>query len=320
MSRIFRSRILPLLFLAFLAAIPPCSADTGLHKRFFHSGNGRINLLNPKTNAVFDGIYRNKDGSYRLEALKRIDLVFGARYSDPAAVISLRLIEFLDYLQDHLRPHGQIVIISGYRSPQYNTMLRNKGGLAAKASLHQYGMAADIEIKGVPPQRIWNYVKHLGFGGAGYYHGRMVHVDVGPARSWDEKTSGVGTDISTHNKLIDLVTNYDIYRPGDPIALRFTRMTAFPIGVSPHFTLERMGRGGTVKRSMPFEPSFTMGRRAGSATCPQFSSIEALLGIDYRLPRHLQPGNYRVCASFCDRPWQEMPAQIATPTFRVVQR
>lgn len=320
MQQIPPFKVLFLLLLCTLASIPPCSARASLTRRFFYSGDGRINLLNPKTGVTFDGRYRNRDGSYRTQAIKAIDQVFGAQYGDPVEVISLRLIEFLDFLQDHLRPKAQIIIISGYRSPQYNTMLRHEGRLAALASLHQYGMAADIEINGVPPERIWNYVKRLGFGGAGYYHGKMVHVDVGPTRSWDETTSGVGTDISIHNKLIDLVTGYDIYRPGDPITLRFVRMTAFPVGVAPEFVLDRMGAGAKVVQSIPFEPSFTMGKSGGNGTCPQFSSIKALLGIAYTLPRNLQPGDYRIEASFCDRPWKEMPAEISTPIFEVVQR
>ena len=63
--------------------------------------------------------------------------------------LSLRLIEFLDYLEDHLNKGAKITITSGYRKPKYNTMLRDKGNLAAKASLHQYGMAADLKIEGV---------------------------------------------------------------------------------------------------------------------------------------------------------------------------
>ena len=46
----------------------------------------------------------------------------------------------------------------------------------------------------------------------GYYHGDVVHIDVGPARFWDETTSGVGTGISDGNKLIGIITDYDVYR------------------------------------------------------------------------------------------------------------
>ena len=93
------------------------------------------------------------------------------------------------------------------------------------------------------------YGQDAGFGGAGYYHGDTVHIDVGPARSWDETTSGVGTGISDDNKLIGLVSDYDLYRPGEMVTLRFIRMTAFPIGVASEFALDRLGRAGRRKEN-----------------------------------------------------------------------
>ena len=105
-------------------------------------------------------------------------------------------IEFTDYLEDQLGKGSLITITSGYRAPEYNTKLRKGGGLAAKASLHQYGMAADFIMDEVPSKRVWEYVRSIGFGGTGYYHGETVHVDVGPSRFWDEKTSGIGTGLS----------------------------------------------------------------------------------------------------------------------------
>ena len=167
---------------------PLCYADLP-PSRYFHCGDGHIHLISVKNSASFKGQYRTDDGSYNQEALKGIHQVFCASYGDPISEISLRLIEFLDSLEDVLCPEGRITIISGWRSPEYNRKLRDKGKLAAKASLHQYGMAADIKIEGIHPEHIWNHIKGLGFGGVGYYHGDLVHVDVGPPRSWDETSS-----------------------------------------------------------------------------------------------------------------------------------
>ncbi|MGB2687863.1 MAG: DUF882 domain-containing protein, partial [Desulfobacterales bacterium] len=235
----------------------------------------------------------------------------------PLATISLRLIEFLDYLEDNLHPGARITIVSGWRSPQYNTDLRNKGRLAAKASLHQYGMAADIKIQGTSSKRVWNTVKKLGFGGTGYYKGKLVHIDVGPARSWDEKTSGVGTDISTQNKLIGLVTDYDIYLPGEMIDLRFIRMTAFPIGVIPEFVLEKVETDGQSKEIACFKPSFAI---AAKSQCPQFSDIDQMMGIRWKLPSDILPGRYKIRTSFCQRLWEDMATEIVTPEFAINHR
>lgn len=285
--------------------------------RYFMSGNGRIHLVSAKTDAAFKGVYRLPDGSYDQAAVKAIQQVFGAQYGESISTISMRLIEFLDYLEDRLQPGAKITIVSGWRSPQYNTSLREKGRLAAKASLHQYGMAADVKIDGVSSDLVWNYVKTIKFGGVGYYHGELVHVDVGPARSWDETTSGVGTDISDHNKLIGLVTDYDIYRPGDPMTLRFIRMTAFPIGVRPTLRLEPADAGGGLGQPLVFTPSFAV---KGDGQCPQFADIAEMMGIKYALPKDLPPGRYRIKADFCQRLWDDMPTAVATPEFEIVRR
>jgi uncharacterized protein YcbK (DUF882 family) len=286
-------------------------------KRFFYSGDGKIYLVNAKNGVSFHGTYRDGNSVYSEKALREIDRVFGANPSNESSIISLRLIELLDFLQDHLRPGARITIVSGYRSPEYNHELRAEGRLAAKASLHQYGMAADIIMDGVRSDDIWNYIKDLGFGGAGYYHGALVHVDVGPARSWDEKTSGVHTDISNHNKLIGMVTDSDIYLPGEVPELRFIRMTAFPIGVQPVFELERVEEDGSLKRVCSFDPAFRFGT---GGVCPRFGDISQMMDVKCGLPENVPPGLYRIRARFCDNPWEEMPADALTPAFEVIQK
>jgi uncharacterized protein YcbK (DUF882 family) len=282
--------------------------------RFFYSGDGKLSLISEKNGRAFEGAYRNAAGDYDESALRAIYRVFDAPYDDAFPRLSLRLIAFLDFLEDRLRPGARMTITSGYRSPAYNTSVRNRGGLAAKASLHQYGMAADFVMDGVPSERVWDTVKSLGFGGAGYYHGRTVHVDVGPARSWDEKTSGVGTDISDDNKLIGLVTDFDVYRPGETMTLRFIRMTAFPIGVMPSFTLGRKMNDEAVAEAITFAPTFAE-KKEGD--CPKFDDIEQMAAIQWQLPTDLSPGRYEIYARFCGRAWEAMPPEVATPIFEV---
>jgi uncharacterized protein YcbK (DUF882 family) len=294
----------------------PGMAATADQNRFFYSGDGRIDLLSKKNGHRFSGVYRRGAQSYDKSALKDICRVFDAPYDPELSNLSLRLLEYLDFLQDSLDREAKITITSGYRSPEYNTGVRNRGGLAAKASLHQYGMAADIKMYGVPARRVWETVKALGFGGAGYYHGDTVHIDVGPARSWDETTSGVGTGISDDNKLIGLITDYDLYRPGEMVTLRFIRMTAFPIGVASEFALDHLTRPDGARPTIPFAPSFAVTAERG---CPNFEDIAQMAFIRWRLPVELPPGRYAVRARFCGIEWKGMPPEIATPEFEVVQ-
>jgi uncharacterized protein YcbK (DUF882 family) len=291
-------------------------ADPAAGSRFFHSGDGRIRLVGEQSGVRFQGAYRLPEGGYDPAAVSAICRVFGAPCRSPDTQVSLRLVEFIDFLQDRFNPEAVIRVVSGYRSPSYNTRIRKKGALAAKASLHQYGMAADLVMEGVPSRVVWDEVRKVGFGGAGYYHGETVHVDTGPPRSWDEATSGVGSGLSDDNKLIGLVTDYDVYRPGDLVMLKFVRMTAFPIGVESRFLLKRLLEGEEASVAAAIPPAFCDG--TGTGPCPRFADIAQMAGIRLRLPESLVPGRYLLSARFCDVKWPAMPPGVDTAPILVV--
>ncbi len=195
--------------------------------RYFLAGDGIVQIFNAKTKAGGEIRYRLPDGSYFKKGIEQINRVYGGE-------ASLRLVSLLDYLQDHFQKKSKaatIRVVSGYRSPRYNEGLRRKGKLAAKTSLHLEAMAADIEIDGVGGKTLWNYARSLQCCGAGYYHGKGIHIDTGPNRSWDETSTGVGLDLGSHNKLVLLRTDQDIYLPGETVRLTLARITDYPIGV-----------------------------------------------------------------------------------------
>lgn len=282
--------------------------------RYFFSGDGDITIYSEKNDKSFSGVYRNGPGNYDEKALREICRVFGAPHEPSRMGLSLRLIEFIDYLEDHLNSGGKITIISGYRKPEYNATLRAKGNLAAKASLHQYGMAADLKIQGVKAETLWHYVRGLKFGGTGYYHGDVVHIDVGPARFWDETTSGVGTGISDGNKLIGIVTDYDVYRPGMTVTFRFIRMTVFPIRVTSEFSLIHQDGRDETEKHRNFIPVFNISHKD---RCIGFKNIDEMNTLKYKLPMDLKPGRYKIQARFCDEAWPDMPSRIQTPEFKI---
>ena len=61
----------------------------------------------------------------------------------------------------------RIEVVSGYRSPKYNLMLRKKGREVAKSSQHTQGTAVDFRIRGVPTKTLLRFVKSLRRGGVG---------------------------------------------------------------------------------------------------------------------------------------------------------
>jgi uncharacterized protein YcbK (DUF882 family) len=79
----------------------------------------------------------------------------------------------------------RIDIISGFRSPKFNLMLRKKGHEVARDSQHTYGHAVDFRVPGIATRVLLQYVRSLHLGGAGFYpESEFVHADTGPVRYW----------------------------------------------------------------------------------------------------------------------------------------
>ena len=82
--------------------------------------------------------------------------------------------------------HSDIVdVVSGFRHPKYNLMLRKKGRQVARDSQHTHGNAVDFRIKGITTKQVLHYVRSLRVGGVGFYpHSQFVHSDTGRVRYW----------------------------------------------------------------------------------------------------------------------------------------
>lgn len=91
-------------------------------------------------------------------------------------------------LRDAARHFGRdrIDIVSGFRAPKYNLMLRKKGREVARDSQHTHGNAVDFRIPGVGVHALEAWAKSLRLGGVGLYEGSgFVHVDTGRVRYWN---------------------------------------------------------------------------------------------------------------------------------------
>lgn len=87
--------------------------------------------------------------------------------------------------------HEVIHVVSAYRSPATNNMLRSRTRGVAKNSMHTYGKAMDFFLPDVPLARIRETGLHLQMGGVGFYptSGQpFVHMDTGPVRYWPRMT------------------------------------------------------------------------------------------------------------------------------------
>jgi len=105
-------------------------------------------------------------------------------YTNQATQVDERL---LGVVVRAARKFGQayVEIVSGYRAPKYQLMLRKKGHEVARDSEHPLGHAVDFRLPGVPVKRLVGFVRSLRLGGVGYYpRSQFVHADTGRLRFW----------------------------------------------------------------------------------------------------------------------------------------
>jgi uncharacterized protein YcbK (DUF882 family) len=99
--------------------------------------------------------------------------------------IDPQLLNILSQIQIFCRSTGVYEIISGYRSPGTNQLLRERSAGVAQNSLHMQGKAIDIRLTDVPTRKIQHMAIMLRRGGVGYYaDSDFVHIDTGDFRTW----------------------------------------------------------------------------------------------------------------------------------------
>ncbi len=214
--------------------------------RFFFAGNGRLVLRHGHFDSTLDVRYRRADGTYDPAALAQINHFFRSRVDGREAVIPLRLVELLAYVQDRYHPR-QMILLSGFRSADFNADLRAAGQAVALASLHTQAMAADVTFTGIDMRRLWGQLRELHAGGAGYYRtGKFLHIDTGPPRFWEETTSRVSENLSADNARIFARTDFDRYDRIDGALCSLHSVTAFPVLIASHAQLVEAGDTTTV--------------------------------------------------------------------------
>jgi uncharacterized protein YcbK (DUF882 family) len=153
------------------------------------AGAGDVRALafhNTHTNETLEAPYWIS-GRYQESGLTAIDWILRDHRTGDVARIDPQLLDLLHLLKEQAAGAGApatFEIVSGYRSPRSNEMLRNRSGAVARHSLHLKGMAADVRLTGVPLTRLRDAALDLKMGGVGWYAGEFVHVDTGRVRRW----------------------------------------------------------------------------------------------------------------------------------------
>jgi uncharacterized protein YcbK (DUF882 family) len=125
------------------------------------------------------------DGQYVPDALRSIDYLLRDFRTGDVHTIEPGLLDLLHRLSFLTETRRPFEVISGYRSPATNQMLRTRSEGVASGSLHMAGKAIDIRLGDVPLARLREAALGARGGGVGYYPAsNFVHVDTGRVRTW----------------------------------------------------------------------------------------------------------------------------------------
>jgi len=132
-----------------------------------------------------------RNGRYDEDALKKLNHYLRDWRTDEQIAMDRRLFDVLWEVYREVDAKQPIQIVSSYRSPQTNAMLRRRGRGVARYSQHMLGKAMDFFIPGVGLEDLRVAGLRLQRGGVGYYPtsgSPFVHIDVGDVRHWPRMT------------------------------------------------------------------------------------------------------------------------------------
>ena len=124
-------------------------------------------------------------GTYLPDALATINQFLRDFRTSEVHAIDPGLLDLLHGLTGLTGSRQPFQVISGYRSPATNEMLRSHSEGVAAGSLHMQGRAIDIRLADVPLSTLRQAALAVRGGGVGYYPvSDFVHVDTGRVRTW----------------------------------------------------------------------------------------------------------------------------------------
>jgi uncharacterized protein YcbK (DUF882 family) len=169
------------------AATAVVAAPTYSNAAGFLRGAGdirKISMYSGRTGESIDTIYWI-EGDYIKEALKEINYFMRDWRFNETISIDARSIDIMAASHGLLETAEPYMMLSGYRTPKTNALLRSRSRKVAKNSLHMKGQAGDLRLKSRTVTQMAKAAMSTRAGGVGRYgRSNFVHMDSGPVRTW----------------------------------------------------------------------------------------------------------------------------------------
>ena len=164
-----------MLAMGFMMSAAPAEAETRTLKLYF---------IHTKEKAE---ITFKRNGRYDQAGLKKINNFLRDWRRNEPTKMDPRLLDAVWEAYRAVGAKDYINVVSAYRSPATNSMLRSRSKGVANKSQHMLGKAMDFYIPGVPLKKLRDAGLRAQAGGVGYYPrsgSPFVHFDVGNVRHW----------------------------------------------------------------------------------------------------------------------------------------
>lgn len=132
-----------------------------------------------------------RDGRYDSAALEKLNWAMRDWRTDEPIRMDPRLFDLAWEVHRKVGSEEPFHVVSAYRSPGTNSMLRRRSRGVAKSSQHMVGKAMDFYLPDTPTAKIREVGMRLQRGGVGFYpgaHTPFIHLDAGSVRSWPRMT------------------------------------------------------------------------------------------------------------------------------------
>ncbi len=128
-----------------------------------------------------------RNGSFDRDALEKLNWLLRDWRRDEPTSMDPRLFDIVWEAQRSVGSTEPINVVSAYRSPETNAMLRRRSKAVAKNSQHMLGKAMDFYLTDANITQIREVGLKMQRGGVGYYPTAFtpfVHLDAGSVRHW----------------------------------------------------------------------------------------------------------------------------------------
>lgn len=144
----------------------------------------KVKMYSGRTGETLDMVYWI-EGEYIRPALEEVTYFMRDWRVDETHNIDPRTVDIMAASHNLLDTTEPYLLLSGYRSPSTNAMLRARSSGVARNSLHMQGQAADLRLSNRSVGQVARAAQSCSAGGVGRYSGsNFTHMDCGAVRTW----------------------------------------------------------------------------------------------------------------------------------------